>query len=241
MNQSTQPQGVALQMNTRQIGLRDIVALIIRRSGSSNPVDHRLRRSARCSRRAHHRQRPVMVVGRDPRRPLTASPQLGSDHSTAAQVSTACGDGSAATALSTPSDHRRRTPFPVVDSVDQFKRMLSGRELPPGRRIEYPEHHLLHVSERCAARGGRDHEGLRRIQHPRGASRPSSITASRSPKSNPRSSLLGERAPSHRGRRDDAGNQLNNTIGTSEPSPMFEAGRTAGLRIAAPAHPPPSG
>jgi len=133
MNQPNPPQGAALQTSSRQIGLRDIVALIIRRKWIILAISLSITAVATIStllsaERVTASSR-VMVIGRDPETPtfdriatnwdlvMSTAAQVAGSMPVAEMAATALLDSVHAIAATDPK-------IPVVDSVDQLKRVL---------------------------------------------------------------------------------------------------------------------
>ncbi|MBK6899511.1 MAG: hypothetical protein IPH09_09645 [bacterium] len=133
MNQSTQPQGAALLMSSRQIGLRDIVALIIRRKWIILAISLSITAVATVSTLLSAERvtasAKLMVIGRDPETPtfdriatnwdlvMSTAAQVASSMPVAEAAATALFDSVRVIAVSDPD-------FPVVTSVGQLKRIL---------------------------------------------------------------------------------------------------------------------
>ncbi|MBK9304305.1 MAG: hypothetical protein IPM94_10555 [bacterium] len=133
MNQSTQPQGAALQTSSRQIGLRDIVALIIRRKWIILAISLSITAVATVSTLLSAERitasARVMVIGRDPETPtfdriatnwdlvMSTAAQVASSMPVAEAAAIALYDSVRVIAAADPD-------FPAVDSVGQLKRVL---------------------------------------------------------------------------------------------------------------------
>ena len=133
MNQSTQPQGAALQTSSRQIGLRDIVALIIRRKWIILAISLSITAVATVSTLLSAERitasARVMVIGRDAETPtfdriatnwdlvMSTAAQVAGSMPVAEAAATALYDSIRVIAATDPD-------FPAVTSVGQLKRIL---------------------------------------------------------------------------------------------------------------------